>query len=452
MQSIKCTLAVIAEDKNPYNAVHKAYEYAVKKEYITAPLREDKKLDDIYGGLGWCSWNACYHEISEKMIIAKLQEFKNKNIPVRWIMIDDGWSRYENDRLVSEFEDNTKFPNGLKGCIDKVKKEYGVKAVGVWHALTGYWYGIKKDSEVYSKNDFLETVSGYYIPYTYEFYNSWHKYLRKQGVDFLKTDGQGNVIEFLRGHKNCIRLCRDIQNTAEQSVHENFSDNAINCMGMSNINVYSRKYTYLARTSDDFYPDKPESFKTHLMQNVYNAVFHANLLYCDFDMWCSKNAAAKAGSVLRAISGGPVYVSDKLNDSDEKYIKPIIDSNGDILMCDGTAQPSPECLFSENDVIKVYNRAGDNAVLALFNTSDREHRIKISAADICAAGDFIVYAYFAKRFFRPENELEISAGDTEILNFYKVSNDEILLGDTEKYISVASKNKKRININELELG
>ena len=48
--------------------------------------------------------------------------------------------------------------------------------------------------------------------------------------------------------------------------------------------------------------------------------------------------------------------------------------------------------------------------------------------------------------------MEISAGDTEILNFYKVSNDEILLGDTEKYISVASKDKKRININELELG
>jgi len=44
-------------------------------------------------------------------------------------------------------------------------------------------------------------------------------------------------------------------------------------------------------------------------------------------MWWTDDSQAVKNSVLRAISGGPVYVSDKLDRSREDVLKPLALSN-----------------------------------------------------------------------------------------------------------------------------
>lgn len=454
------TAAVISKAETPDSAISKGYAYAIEKGYIKAGNKA-KALPDIFQKFGWCSWNAFYHDVTEKGIIEKVKELKSKNIPVKWIIIDDGWALragFNDWKITSFFEDKNKFPNGLKGCIDTLKNTYGVEQVGIWHSMTAHWYGIEKDSELYTsqKENITQTNSGYYMPSSekaYEFFNEWYRYLKVQGIDFLKIDTQGNVLEFFKGSKDCVKKCIEYQENIDKAAFDNFGNAVINCMGMSNLNAFTRPYTVISRNSDDYYPDKPESFTSHIMQNAYNSVFHSRLYICDFDMWWSNHTTAKVSSVLRAVSGGPVYISDKVNDTDSTYITPIIDENGCIPTVGQAAMPTYDCLFTspENEVLKLYNKIGSEGVVAAFNLSDKPKTFALSPADIYENGDYAAYDFFNKSFIILGKEpvrLEVTQNDVRLFNLFRIENNMIKVGDLSKYISIGG-DKQEMIINEL---
>ena len=442
------TAAIISRGSSPDSAVSAGYDYAVKKGYIKAGAKA-KAMPEIFKKFGWCSWNAFYHDVSENGIIEKVKELKSKNIPVKWIIIDDGWAKRTglNDwKITSYFEDKSKFPNGLKGCIEKLKNSYGIESVGIWHSMTAHWYGIEKNSELFisQKENITETNAGCFIPSperAYEFFDNWYRYLKEQGIDFLKIDTQGNVLEFFKGSKDCLKKCVDYQESIDKAAFDNFGDKVINCMGMSNLNAFTRPYTTISRNSDDYYPDKPESFTSHIMQNAYNAVFHGKLYICDYDMWWSKHATAKVSSVLRAISGGPVYISDKINETDSEYINPIVDEAGNIREMDGSAVPTCDCLFSspENSVLKLFNKIGNEGAVAVFNLSDERKSFTLSSLDINEKGSYAAYDFYKKRFIMlDENPVsfDIDKNDVMLFNLFRIENGAIKAGDLSKYISI----------------
>lgn len=446
--------AVLAMSENPYEAVGKAYRYACIKDFIKTRLREGKSIEPMYQKLGWCTWDAFYHDVSEEKIFEKLEEFKQKNIPIKWVIIDDGWmqvSDKERFALMSFKEDRNKFPNGLKSCVSKMKQDYGIEKVGVWHALTGYWFGVEKDSELFyeQRDNLREASTGVYIPdgeKAYDFFCSWYGYLKSQGIDFVKIDTQGNGLEFSMGQQDCMEFVRNLQRATDKAVYDCFDGNVVNCMGMNNINVYNRPYTALSRNSDDFYPNKPESFISHIMQNAYNAVFHSNLFYCDYDMWHSYGVTAKNSSVLRAISGGPIYMSDAVGKTTDEYIKPMLDNNGDLILCDDCALPTAEHLFKnpQNDVLKLINRKGDGYVMAVFNLSKERKKITVSLDEF--EKNYVAYCYFGKKFYTDlPLVIELDGADSEIINFYPVNDGNICVGDLDKYISAGGENVLAIN-------
>lgn len=51
--------------------------------------------------------------MSEQAIIAKMEEFAAKHVPVSWVLIDDGWSQVENGKLTGFDADTTRFLQGL---------------------------------------------------------------------------------------------------------------------------------------------------------------------------------------------------------------------------------------------------------------------------------------------------------------------------------------------------
>lgn len=79
-----------------------------------------------------------------------MEEFRRKNIPVSWVLLDDGWSDVDrkNGTLRSFGADPSRFPKGLSHTVRLLKDEFGVKYVGVWQAFQGYWNGVDPNDEV----------------------------------------------------------------------------------------------------------------------------------------------------------------------------------------------------------------------------------------------------------------------------------------------------------------
>ena len=112
---------------------------------------------------------------------------KEKNIPVKWVIIDDGWMQTGGEgQLCSFIENRAKFPSGLKAVITRMKEEYGIEKVAVWHAFLGWWNGVHPQSELYEQmKDYIyqSPQSGRFLPSLDEdkafvFWDTWHSYLR----------------------------------------------------------------------------------------------------------------------------------------------------------------------------------------------------------------------------------------------------------------------------------
>jgi hypothetical protein len=56
-----------------------------------AKPRWEKQLPEVARYLGWCTWDAFYHDVSAQGIAAGLQSFNQAGVQPRWIIIDDGW-------------------------------------------------------------------------------------------------------------------------------------------------------------------------------------------------------------------------------------------------------------------------------------------------------------------------------------------------------------------------
>ncbi len=424
---IKGTFALAAYDKDYKNAIKKAYAHAIENGYINSPLREKKRAPEFLKGFGWCTWNAFYHDVTENGIIQKMEEFKAKNVPVSYVIIDDGWSSIsKNDefKITSFCEDKEKFPNSLKGCIKRLKSEYGVKFVGVWHSLTAYWFGVEEGSELFYDmgENLTKTNTGYHIPRgksAFDFFDKWYEYLKTQGVDFVKIDCQGNSFELAKGMRDCLENSVDLQISADTAAAKHFGTNVINCMGMNNINAHFRPHTALSRSSDDFFPDKPNSFGEHIVQNVYNSMFLDSLFLSDYDMWWTNHPTAKQNAVLRAVSASPVYVSDKVGETDEAQIKPFMGENGTLATCNGVLEIAPECVFENpmGTVLKVKNTAGSTPVIAVFNLSDKKKTVTINKSDFASENRKAVCKYSDKIFTGETFVLNLEANDAEIVEF-----------------------------------
>lgn len=135
--------------------------------------------------------------------------------------------------------------------------------VYVWHAITGYWGGLKPgvagmehyDSKMQYPvsspgvrsnencdclNSMIKNGLGLVNPKkVYSFYNELHSYLASAGIDGVKVDVQ-NILETLgAGHGGRVKLARKYHQALEASIARNFPDNGIiSCMSHNTDNLY----------------------------------------------------------------------------------------------------------------------------------------------------------------------------------------------------------------------
>ncbi len=474
------TLAFVrGTGKDPYELMHRAFAFAVKMLGDKIKMREERPYPEIFQYLGWCTCDAFYVKVSEDKILAKCREFKQKDIPVRWAIIDDvyadikefdgkDWETRDEmmklihtGRLWSFNASPVRFPNGLRHCIDEMKK-FDMK-VGVWYPATAYWKGVNPDGEVYRANpdDFIER-NGYMFPNVKKesmqrLHEGFQKHISEAGADFVKIDNQSCVEWWYKGVAPVGEIASNMHEVLEKSVYKYFDGNLINCMCMSNENMWNRPRTAIARCSNDFQPEDRPWFTNHITQCAYNCMTQGQLNWCDWDMWWTDDGQAVKNSVLRAVSGGPIYISDTADRSRRDVLMSLCLYDGKILRTDIPAVPTVDCIFTDptlsDNPFKVWSKAGDTFYIAAFNlTSDNKQvsgNVSLSDMNILDADRsekyFVIEQFTGKTYVIGKNEkLDVHLLHNDEFRLYKfipITDGFAFAGLDGKFISTLSAKK-----------
>ncbi len=463
---------VEAEGTDPLKLAHDCAEAAAALLGNGLKLRAERKYPEVLEYLGWCSWDAFQIRVSEAGLLEKAAEFRDKHVPVRFAIIDDMWAdvphlkeipseigfsdmvREMHKSPIRSFEgDPVRFPNGMKHTVEALK-EAGIRNVGIWFPTTGYWFGVEPGSGMEREfaDDLCTAPDGRRIvkselPHTARWFGALCGKAKSWGADFVKIDNQG-CQQFYREVGAIGKTARAVQTGIETAVAEHFGGAVINCMGMPSECMFNRHDSAVSRCSDDFMPENREWFTKNILQCAYNGILQGQFYVNDWDMWWTDDGQAEKNSLCRAISGGPIYVSDKLGRTNPEILKPLCLSDGRILRPDESATPTADCLTTDprtsGKPFKVRNRAGNAGLLAAFNL-DREERPvhgSIGAADVGFSPDtrVVVYDWFAKtcRLLEAGERMEMILTDAEDYRLWwivpYVSGGVTVLGKTDLYV------------------
>ncbi|MDR6553139.1 Sip1-related alpha-galactosidase [Paenibacillus qinlingensis] len=445
---------VLGTGADPYQLMENQVDAALHAlEYPTLP-RAQKAYPEILDSLGWCSWDAFYHQVDEKGLLIKAEELQAAGLPVQWVMIDDGWSQTIDKKLSSFQADEEKFPQGLGATVRKLKEQHGIRWVGVWHTIAGYWGGIHPDSPIAKQySDYLySNAKGSLIPYPdagrgFGFWHAWHAFLERQGIDFVKVDSQSAVLNFTKHEWSIGEAAAAAHQALEASASLHFNNTIINCMGMAAENMWHRPKSSVSRNSDDFVPQDEFGFAEHALQNAYNSYYHGAFYYGDWDMYWTKNHDDIQNAVLRSVSGGPVYFSDAPGNTDPTKIWPLIYQNGSIIRCEQTPSPTADCLFLDptKDTIplKLWNTARDSGVVAAFHIGKHKDEIKgsVSPSDVpgLQGEQFVLYEHFSGEMklmhANEHHDFVLQPTQCALYLFIPVAGAATPIGLTDKYVA-----------------
>jgi hypothetical protein len=443
---------LLSESENLFDAIKRVFDKAASIKQI--PLKEDRVYPEMFEYFGWCSWDAFYTDITEAKVLEKVKEFADKQIPVRWILLDDGWLNTENQCLKT-FEPNFgKFPNEFKEMTRKIKAETMIQWIGVWHAFAGYWGGIAPDSKLALELEpnLYQTKTGRLLPHYdpekgYDFWNQWYQYLDGQGIDFVKVDGQSALKNYYKNNEEIAKVASGSHESLERAVKNWMNGNIINCMGMAVENIFSRPSTCISRNSDDFVPMEENGFREHILENSYNALYHDRMYVCDWDMYWTNHPEARKHALVRAISGGPIYVSDRIGETSYEEIMPLVYRDGKILRMDRCALPALDCIFQSplegGNALKLTNTVNNTGAIAAFHISEKAKTVeaKLSPADIHdLQGElFGAYDYFRRSFIIMKRDEAISVKlapkDYSLVLFLPLKEQVTPIGLINKYMS-----------------
>lgn len=392
-------LFAYAAGADPYRLPRDAYATAFASTGQYGRLRWEKAYPEVFRWLGWCSWNTYYHEVTEEKVIRSVRSLRERQIPFGFVLVDDGWLSVKDNKLAGFDADPQKFPRRLAGLARTLRDEYKVPHVGVWHTFQGYWDGVDASAGFARPQELFQGVGGKSLPDPREgrgeeFYAEWYSRLKTWGYDFVKVDGQSNIVKFTTGLLPLFDSGRGEQKNFQEAAAREFVDaagvgpqspglNVINCMEMTLEHAFNWRLSNVARNSDDYLPDSPQNAKEHVFQNAYNAYWTANFAYPDWDMFQSHDPSAEFHAVARAVSGGPVYFTDEPGRERPEILRRLTLSDGHLLLADGPAQVTRDLLLTDTSLeavpLKVFNRVtrtGLSAgVVAAFNVNKSAPRV-----------------------------------------------------------------------------
>ncbi|MET1159536.1 MAG: Sip1-related alpha-galactosidase [Thermoprotei archaeon] len=355
----KSRVMALAVAGDPYEAVKKMVQAAATTGIIK--LRKDKPRPGILGKLGWCSWNALLtSDLSHKNITAIIRGLVERGIPIKWVIVDDGWQIEDRlslpgleVRVMKELGvDSEKFPKGLDPLVSELKS-MGIEKTGLWHTINIHWGGVQKRVvEQLGGEAYRVPLLGTYVPhYDVEkalgLYTRFYKWIRESGFNFVKVDNQWVIHALYQGEETVGRIAKNVE-LALQTSAQNSGIEILNCMSMAPENYSNFVLSNVMRVSIDYIPFWRVDAKLHILFSVYNSLFFAHIAYPDYDMWMSYDPYAMAHAVARVMSGGPIYITDRdPRKTNVELLKRIVLPGGEVVTVDEPGVPTRDILFRD---------------------------------------------------------------------------------------------------------
>ncbi|KAG2197051.1 hypothetical protein INT47_009767 [Mucor saturninus] len=345
-------------------------------QYILGHKGKSTKENIMLNKLGYCTWDAFGKTVSADKLNRVLTSLKRKEIPVGYLILDDGWQTVnEKDEMVSMEASPTTFPNGLKMTLKKIKSDYPwIESIGVWHALWGYWHGVEKKLAQKYSHDSSSDISLVKDPQG--FYHDFYHFLHASGVDFVKVDNQGAQVT----SEERWDLYRQAMLDAADPF---FSGHVVHSMALTPHILFHPMLPSgsLIRNSDDFFPHEKESHPWHIYANAINALWTAHLVG-DWDMFQSLHPFAAYHATSRAISGGPIYITDEEDKHDATLLYRLVGQTRHegytILRCKQPPYPTLDTVFGDpmsrhqGALLQLWNSNNDYRLHGFWNTGPCE--------------------------------------------------------------------------------
>ncbi|MFQ6664337.1 hypothetical protein Gotur_031491 [Gossypium turneri] len=448
-----CLYMHVGDD--PYKLVKEAMKVA-RHHLGTFKLLDEKTPPGVVDKFGWCTWDAFYLNVHPKGVWEGVKGLAEGGCPPGMVLIDDGWQSICHDddpisdkegmnrtsageqmpcRLI-KMEENYKFreyesiklgnKKGMGAFIRDLKEEYKtIEHVYVWHALCGYWGGIrpnvqgmppakvvtpklsqglKMTMEDLAVDKIVNNGVGLVPPeVVHEMYEGLHSHLQSVGIDGVKVDVIHLLEMLAEEFGGRVDLAKAYYKALTASIRKHFKGNGI-IASMEHCNDFfflGTEAISLGRVGDDFWCTDPSGDPhgtywlqgCHMVHCAYNSLWMGNFIQPDWDMFQSTHQCAEFHAASRAISGGPIYISDSVGQHNFKLLKSLALPDGSILRCQHYALPTRDCLFEDplhdgKTMLKIWNLNKYTGVLGLFNCQgggwSRESRRNESASQFSA--------------------------------------------------------------------
>ncbi|KAL5572767.1 hypothetical protein UlMin_022364 [Ulmus minor] len=421
--------------EDPFALVKDAMK-VVNRHLGTFKLLDDKTPPGIVDKFGWCTWDAFYLTVNPQGILEGVKNLVDGGCPPGLVLIDDGWQSigFDSDPITQEgmhqavageqmpcrllkFQENYKFRDyvspriedkkGMRAFVEDLKEEFkSVEFVYVWHALCGYWGGLRpgaptlpecevvrpklspgleKTMEDLAVDKIISTGIGLVPPeIADQMYEGLHSHLEAVGIDGVKVDVI-HILEMLcENYGGRVELAKAYYKALTASVKKHFKGNGV-IASMEHCNDFmflGTEAISLGRVGDDFWSEATESSGDpngtfwlqgcHMVHCAYNSLWMGNFIHPDWDMFQSTHPCAAFHAASRAISGGPIYVSDTVGKHNFELLRKLVLPDGSILRCGYYALPTRDCLFEDplhdgKTMLKIWNLNKYTGVIGAFN-------------------------------------------------------------------------------------
>ncbi|AHF90944.1 raffinose synthase [Opitutaceae bacterium TAV5] len=416
-------LLVSACAATPYAATARAWKLALSHPLMRAAgrLRHEKEYPEVFEYLGWCSFEEYKLDINEGIITGALRSLAASPVPVRWALIDDGHiddgsratdplmqtqegadggpgqvsATMQARQLHSARPHPEKFPHGWAPVRAVADADPRLRWLGLWLNYNGYWGGIAPDHQLGADIDRhlialdpddpgSARLPGEKPGDAEAFYEAFTKPVHEAGFDFIKVDNQAANLRFYAdspGVQNAVAAAASCRHALEKTVAGHFKA-IIGCMAHNNLYILHQPVSQVMRCSEDYKKEDAWRAKHHLHNSFGNMLWMGQTVWGDHDMFHSSDRVAGALMARsKAISGGPVYLSDHPDHFAKELIAPLHLADGRILRPLAPAVPLPESVFidpyEDDEAYRVIAPLPhDCAALAAWNLTHPEKTVR----------------------------------------------------------------------------
>uniref|UniRef100_UPI003216B699 Sip1-related alpha-galactosidase n=1 Tax=uncultured Draconibacterium sp. TaxID=1573823 RepID=UPI003216B699 len=452
-----------AYGQTPHEASLNVWQKALQCKSLKSKtsLRYKKEYPEPFKYIGYCTWEHIRRNMNTDTLSTIIKDMESAEIPIRWMLIDDGYELHKDNHLLSFQPDKEKFVDGFTPLKD-LKSADGVKWLGLWWHMAGYFGGMSPNHQVEALNNHLfELKEGFMAPKTDQesadiFYENRAKEMQDAGIDFIKVDFQTDYFKHYRFQLNAVQAMSYNHRGLEKAWNNHF-EGMLNCIAQHHLHVFKQEKSALIRSGIDYH-QSDDNNRYLAVQNLRNSIYLGMTHWLDHDAFISSYHSGSSAVEMRAVCGSPLYVSEDIDKINFTTIKPAVWANGELLRPLAPGTLTPEGFFnnpSENGIRVVAPLEGEVATFWLANLhNDKELEVKLSPDDYQYGGTMIqpykglwdqpeeglvAYDFHKGKAWKMDKTFsaKLSAWETKIVHLIPVKHGWAVIGRADKYLSPA---------------